>query len=113
MKRFLLIISILLASSAFAQTMREQIAQNPNLAGGIYTAYMVTEQSAVKAPKGYKPFYISHYGRHGSRYQTAQEKYDQPAVLLEQAYKDGKLTELGVSLMQRVKVIAEDAHMRA
>ena len=113
MKRFLLIISLLFASSAFAQTMREQIAQNPNLAGGIYTAYMVTEQLPVKAPKGYKPFYISHYGRHGSRYQTAQEKYDQPAVLLEQAYKDGKLTELGVSLMQRVKVIAEDAHMRA
>jgi hypothetical protein len=113
MKRFLIIIALAISSSAMAQSIREQIAANPNLAGGIYTAYMVTEQKAVAAPKGYKPFYISHYGRHGSRYQTAQEKYDQPAVLLEQAHKDGKLTALGVDLMHRVRVIADDAHMRA
>lgn len=113
MKKFLLIITLLATATVTAQTIREQIAANPNLAGGIYTAYSVTEQKAVPAPKGYKPFYISHYGRHGSRYQTAQEKYDQPAVLLEQAYRDGKLTELGVSLMHRVRTIADDAHMRA
>ena len=28
-----------------------------------------------KAPKGYKPFYISHYGRHGSRYAWNDETY--------------------------------------
>ena len=95
------------------QTMREDIAANPNLAGGIYTAYMVTEQPVVKAPSGYKPFYISHYGRHGSRSQTAPEKYDLPAQMLEQAYKDGRLTELGCDLMRRVRVIADDAHLRA
>ena len=113
MKRFLFIIAIVIASSAMAQSIREDIAANPNLAGGIYTAYSVTEQPAIDAPKGYKPFYISHYGRHGSRYQTAQEKYNQPATLLEQAHKDGKLTELGVDLMRRVRIIADDAHMRA
>lgn len=113
MKKFLLIITLLATATVTAQSIREQIAANPNLAGGIYTAYSVTEQKSVPAPKGYKPFYISHYGRHGSRYQTAQEKYDQPAVLLEQAYRDGKLTELGVSLMHRVRTIADDAHMRA
>ena len=116
MKRKLFLSLICAVSIAFVgngQTMREEIAANPNLAGGIYTAYMVTEQPAVKAPSGYKPFYISHYGRHGSRYQTAQEKYDQPVELLEQAYKDGCLTELGKDLMRRVKIIAEDAHMRA
>ena len=116
MKRKLFLSLICAVGFAFVssgQTMREEIAANPNLAGGIYTAYMVTEQPAVKAPSGYKPFYISHYGRHGSRYQTAQEKYDYPAQMLEQAYKDGRLTELGCDLMRRVKVIAEDAHMRA
>ena len=113
MKRLLIIFALVITTSAMAQSIREQIAANPNLAGGIYTAYMVTEQKVVDAPKGYKPFYISHYGRHGSRYQTAQEKYDQPALLLEQAYKDGKLTELGKDLMGRVRTIADDAHMRA
>ena len=27
------------------------------------------------APKGYKPFYISHYGRHGSRYAWNPDTY--------------------------------------
>ena len=99
--------------AAEAKTMREEIAANPDLAGGIYTAYMVTEQPKVAAPRGYKPFYISHYGRHGSRYQTAQEKYNQPAELLDQAAKDGKLTPLGLDLARRVRIIADDAYLRA
>ena len=99
--------------TAGAQTMREEIAANPNLAGGIYTAYMVTEHQATPAPRGYKPFYISHYGRHGSRYQTDQAKYDVPVVMLEQAAKDGRLTALGLDLLRRVRIIAKDAHLRA
>lgn len=114
MKRISILLAFFtLAVCANAETMREQIAKNPDLGGGIYTAYMVTDQPFVKPPKGYKPFYISHYGRHGSRYQTDQAKYDLPAEMLEQAYKDGKLTELGVSLMRRVRIIADDAHLRA
>ncbi|MBQ9137165.1 MAG: histidine-type phosphatase [Alistipes sp.] len=114
MKRVLLLLCAVGALFAsYGQTMREQIAANPNLAGGIYTAYGVTEQPKVTAPRGYKPFYISHYGRHGSRYQTAQEKYDLPAQMLEQAHKDGRLTELGCDLMRRVRIIADDAHLRA
>lgn len=115
MKRILIVAIAIVGAISLcdAQTMREDIAKNPNLAGGIYTAYMVTEQPYVAAPRGYKPFYISHYGRHGSRYQTAQEKYDDPAIMLEQAFKDGKLTDLGCDLMRRVRIIANDAHLRA
>ena len=108
---FLLTLGIAFVVSG--QAIREDIAKNPDLAGGIYTAYTVTEQHATPAPRGYKPFYISHYGRHGSRYHTAQKKYDIPAVLLEQAAKDGKLTDLGLDLMRRIRIIADDAHMRA
>ena len=114
MKKFILLtLAISAALTLDAQTMREDIVANPNLAGGIYTAYMVTESVVPEAPKGYKPFYISHYGRHGSRYQTAQEKYDQPLELFEQAAKDGKLTELGKDALRRVRIISKDAHMRA
>lgn len=113
MKCLLLLFATFSIATAGAQTMREQIAANPDLGGGIYTAYMVTEHQATPAPRGYKPFYISHYGRHGSRYQTDQKKYDVPAVMLAQAEKDGKLTELGRDLLRRVVIIAEDAHMRA
>lgn len=115
MKRILVIVAALaLTISTNAQkNMRGEIAANPDLAGGIYTAYTVTEHSVAKAPRGYKPFYISHYGRHGSRYQTAQEKYITPLVVLDQANKDGKLTDLGVDLLRRVRIICEDAEMRA
>ena len=82
MKKFIFLIPAIFAAFALnAQTMREDIVANPNLAGGIYTAYMVTKSDVPAAPKGYKPFYISHYGRHGSRYQTAPEKYEQPLEL--------------------------------
>ena len=76
MKRFSLILIAIfsLCNIANAETMREAIAKNPNLAAGIYVAYSVTEQPFVAPPRGYKPFYISHYGRHGSRYHTAQDK---------------------------------------
>lgn len=112
-KLTLFIALICIALSASAQSMREAMAKNPDLAGGIYTAYTVTEQVATPAPRGYKPFYISHYGRHGSRYQTAPEKYSQPLELFEQADKDGRLTELGKDALRRVRIIAKDAHLRA
>lgn len=115
MKRFATLFFAIIGISfaASAETMREAIAKNPNLAAGIYVAYSVTEQPYVAPPRGYKPFYISHYGRHGSRYHTAQEKYDTPAEMLEKAHRDGKLTPLGESLMRRVRIMADDAHMRA
>ena len=50
---------------ATAQTAREQIAAMPERAGGIYHSYEYLPGPAVPAPKGYVPFYISHYGRHG------------------------------------------------
>ena len=114
MKKFILLaLAFSAAVSLDAQTMRDDIVANPNLAGGIYTAYMVTEADVPAAPKGYKPFYISHYGRHGSRYQTAPEKYEQPLELFEQAAKDGKLTALGQDALRRVRIISKDAHGRA
>lgn len=35
---------------------------------GVYHPYKYVESASTPAPKGYKPFYISHIGRHGSRY---------------------------------------------
>lgn len=57
--------------SAKAQTYRDKIEENPERAGGVYHYYEYAPSALTKAPKGYKPFYISHYGRHGSRYHTS------------------------------------------
>ncbi|WP_033147530.1 GH92 family glycosyl hydrolase [Prevotella sp. P6B1] len=47
--------------------------------GGVYYAYPIESGDATPqlqaAPEGYKPFYISHYGRHGSRWLTNDARY--------------------------------------
>lgn len=54
---------------ADAQTAKEEIFENPEKAGGVYYAYPDKGiPAATKIPDGYEPFYISYYGRHGSRY---------------------------------------------
>ena len=53
----------------------------------------------TKAPRGYKPFYISHYGRHGSRSGWDQEKYDKIINTLTAAKEAGILSASGDSLL--------------
>ncbi len=54
--------------NGFAQSTREAILEDIARTGGVYYAYPVKEAIATPPPKGYKPFYISHYARHGSRW---------------------------------------------
>ena len=63
---------------ADAQTAREQIAAVPERAGGIYHSYEYRPAAAAPAPDGYTPFYISHYGRHGSRWHASESVYAGP-----------------------------------
>ena len=58
-----------------AQTSKEEMFATPEKTGGVYWAYPLDFAPQTKAPKGYKPFYISHYGRHGSRYLIADRDY--------------------------------------
>ena len=48
-----------------------------------------------KAPNGYKPFYISHYGRHGSRYAWNSKTYSFIRDVFKKADKKGLLTPYG------------------
>ena len=49
----------------------------------------------TKAPKGYKPFYISHYARHGSRYYWNNQLYTDLDTLMTAANEKNLLTEEG------------------
>lgn len=53
------------------------------------------------APKGYKPFYLSHYGRHGARYAWQSDLYDKLNKLFVRAQENGNLTELGKDYKRR------------
>ncbi|MCQ2375043.1 MAG: histidine-type phosphatase [Salinivirgaceae bacterium] len=65
------------------------------------------------APKGYKPFYISHYGRHGSRYHWGQREYQWWAATLDSAKNEGMLNEQGLKIANELALINADAKLRA
>lgn len=110
--RFLAAFLLLGLWGASAQTAREQIAAMPERAGGIYHSYEYLPGEAAPAPKGYEPFYISHYGRHGSRWHTSASIYESPLNILRKADQAGALTPKGRDLLARVEVIAADARDR-
>ena len=58
-----------------AHHLKEEIMQSPEKMGSIYYAYPTPDGIRTPAPEGYSPFYVSHYGRHGSRWMTSDERY--------------------------------------
>ncbi len=95
-----------------AQTTKEEFYKDTRYASGIYSPYVYVESKSTDAPKGFKPFYISHYGRHGSRYLEPAERYTVPFNVLNEANKNNKLTQFGKSLLNRIEIIYKDAENR-
>ncbi|MBO7538598.1 MAG: GH92 family glycosyl hydrolase [Prevotella sp.] len=74
--------------------------------GGVYYAYPVTETTLAAAPEGYEPFYISHYGRHGSRWLPNDERY----IWVNKQFEDkNRLTKLGKNVRKRLGKIWKNA----
>ncbi|MCF0178764.1 MAG: histidine-type phosphatase [Bacteroidales bacterium] len=82
---------------------KEQLMTFPEKMGSVYYAYPGPQDVALSdAPKGYTPFYISHYGRHGSRFQPNDARYKDVLDIFESEYFKGNLTELGEDVMSRL-----------
>lgn len=96
-----------------AQTTFEEISADLNKAGGVYLAYPTVETKQTPAPKGYKPFYVSHYGRHGSRYLLGDRDYQWIIQLMEKAETVNGLTPLGHDVLKRLNMVWEEAQGRA
>ena len=110
MRQLLTAIFALSTLCATAQKLdAEFFDKNPDAAGGIYYTYRYTPSQTTPAPKGYKPFYISHFGRHGSRYHASKGVYEYPQAMLNKAKEQGALTELG----EQIQVLVDDIANRA
>lgn len=96
-----------------AQTTFDEISADLNKAGGVYLAYPTVETKQTPAPKGYKPFYVSHYGRHGSRYLLGDRDYQWIIQLMEKAEIVNGLTPLGHDVLKRLNMVWEEAQGRA
>ena len=93
----------------YAQTTQEEIYSNIEKSGSVYYAYPDINESYTPAPKGYKPFYISHYGRHGSRYLIGDNDYLTIMETLAKADSVGFLTETGKDVRKRLDIVWKDA----
>ena len=102
--------ALCLASPLAAQTAREEIEADRNKAGGIYSLYEEPKAVPAPAPKGYKPFYISHFGRHGARHNSADPAF--LLNLLDRAAADGKLTPLGEDVRARYTALYPQLKLR-
>ena len=107
MKR--LLISVLLLTqtvASYAQLSPEMDAylrEFPQRASFNVHAYEFHPLKDTPAPKGFKPFYISHYGRHGSRSHSSDEPYVLLRDCLQAAAQEGIITPSGDSLLACAK----------
>lgn len=107
MKRIITaMLAALCAVTAFSQDPRALIQANPDRLGGVHHMYEAPETIVdTKAPRGYRPFYISHYGRHGSRYMFDTVKQDKVLSALDPIAADGLLTAEGKTMYDDFKAL--------
>lgn len=101
LKPIIISLVILACAGARAQdtTVLEKVKANPALARGYYYVNPNEPQPQTKAPKGYKPFYISHFARHGARY-CWEDIYTRLDTTLRNAMNAGILTAEGKKLYE-------------
>ena len=121
MKKYIIALTALLgvcslrvmAQNTDAVDARQQIKENIYRSASNYYAYPGPQQkNLTPAPKGYEPYYISHYGRHGSRYLISRDDYDKAWKVLLRADSVGKLTDYGKDVLRRVVMLRNEADHR-
>ena len=111
MRHFAFIVIALAFSHFFsnAQDYKAYLSADPDRVAAIHHAYEYIEKEHAPAPKGYKPFYISHYGRHGSRYHSKESYLTKPIGALEELNNKGFLNSKGKELLDALKGILDES----
>ena len=118
--------TLIFSQSMYAAVSNAELESQPDFFSSNYISYEASVKGINKVqsgvydfpklsdtPDGYSPFYISHYGRHGSRYHYSQDDYNYIADLFEKAAAESGLTPFGLQLYAEMKQIREDADKRA
>ena len=97
-----------------AQTAREEIKANKFLSASNYLDYdnYPATKPLTPAPKGYEPYLMNHYGRHGSRWLINEHQYTGILNTLRKASEQGKLTTAGEDVMRQVDIIYQSSIKR-
>lgn len=114
--KLIIICLLLMVGRANAQSIKTTLDEqmrlahhNPEMVSCVYRAYPGPNTlQYTPAPKGYKPVFISHYGRHGSRFLTEDERY---TWLLEQL-EQHELTDIGKEVLEKTRIAWQQAKGR-
>lgn len=109
----LLVVALMSVTPLSAQTAGDYIENNLKFPASNYNIYPDNSPVVLTpAPAGKRPFYISHYGNHGSSYLTNFRVYDMPYQTLLKADSLGKLTAKGKEIIPILKDIIADSEGR-
>ena len=70
-------VCVILSLPCSAQVTQENLEQRMTKAGCLFHSYEFDDVNDTPPPAGFKPFYISHYGRHGSRFHVLEKYFNQ------------------------------------
>lgn len=100
MKKLLLLIALSAMTMNTLADVRDEFKADPRISANNYRAYPDQNLPVLTpAPEGYTPFFIDHYGRHGSRWLIATDSYSFPVRELEKGETYGKLTPRGKEVL--------------
>ena len=113
MKRILLIAAALLvAAAASAQSwwkvdagLEAALREDLTRSGSNHCPYTVGDLRDTPPPAGFKPFYISHYGRHGSRHSWGDSYYQLIIGVLQKADSLGIITPAGREVLAQTREV--------
>lgn len=96
-----------------SQTVIDLIREKPSYASCNYDIYPDSiTKPLTPSPAGKRPFYISHYGRHGSRYISNRSGYDTPYLMMLHADSVDDLTPIGKRVLHEIQIIMADTENR-
>ena len=111
------ILVALVSMTLSAATPKKQVLGNFDRSASNHYAYPygtdVKVPELTAAPVGYEPFYIDHYGRHGSRWLTNAKYYERPCQELNKAKAAGMLNLQGDLLLRQLNTVYENSRNRA
>lgn len=97
-----LLATVVVAFSVSGCTGNRTAAPEPEIPmdyyAGVLRMYPFKDIARETPPKGYKPFMISHYGRHGARFHGDDTQGLKVYAVLDSAHCNGHLTQLGEEL---------------
>lgn len=92
----------LLSACASVKELASEPSVPSDYAMGTLRMYRFEEINVLKPPKGYKPFMISHYGRHGARFHGDDTQGVKVYDVLSEAHERKHLTPVGEALYEYI-----------